>query len=313
MRFDDILLYVISFIAIWFGSGLIIQATDTVSSRLRVSKFALSFFVLGMLTSVPEFAVGFTSIAEHNPEIFVGNLLGGIPVIFLLVIPILAVLGKEIRFSNHMDRMDIAFSLFITALPSLFILDKRVTNTEGAFLVGAYGFLFLLIESKNGLLTSSKTKIFNTKSYSLIDLLKLLLGVGIVFVSSRFIVSETIQLSQVLHISPFIISLIILSLGTNLPELSLAIRSVFTGKKDIALGDYLGSAAANTFIFGLLTLVNQGEVITSSRFAVPFLFIATGVILFYYFSSSHRNISRREGIALLLVYGVFLIVQTLQT
>lgn len=312
MRFDDVLLFIVSFIAIWIGSGLIIKATDTVSLRLRISKFALSFFVLGMLTSIPEFAVGFTSIAEHNPEIFVGNLLGGIPVIFLLVIPILAILGKEIRFSNQMDRMDIAFSLFITALPSLFVLDKKVTNLEGAFLVGAYGFLFILIESKNGLLASSKTRIFRTKSYSLMDLLKLLLGVGIVLVSSRFIVSETITLSNTLHVSPFLISLIVLSLGTNMPELSLAVHSIISGKKDIALGDYLGSAASNTFIFGLLTIVNQGEVITNSRFAIPFLFITTGIILFYYFSTSHRNISRSEGFSLLLLYCVFLVIQGLQ-
>jgi len=46
-----------------------------------------------------------------------------------------------------------------------------------------------------------------------------------------------------------------LSVGTNLLELSITITSIWKKHKEVAFGDYLGSAAANTFLFGVLTLM----------------------------------------------------------
>lgn len=100
-----------------------------------------------------------------------------------------------------------------------------------------------------------------------------------------------------------------LSLGTNLPELSVGIRSLSSGKKEIAFGDYIGSAAANTAIFGVLTVVNKSDVIIPDHFFQRFIFIAAGLGLFYFFSRSKNNISRGEGLILLLVYILFLLVE----
>ncbi len=79
---------------IWFGAGLIVTAASKFSQKLKLSPFAFSFVFLGILTSTPEFSVGLQAIADHDAEIFVGNLLGGIVVLFLVVIPMLAVFGK---------------------------------------------------------------------------------------------------------------------------------------------------------------------------------------------------------------------------
>ncbi len=101
----------------------------------------------------------------------------------------------------------------------------------------------------------------------------------------------------------------ILSLGTNLPELSLAVRSVLSGKKDIAFGDYIGSAAANTLLFGIFTILNDGEVLTADNFLITFLFILFAVVSFYFFSRSKNEISIKEGFILISVYLLFIIVE----
>ncbi|KKS10427.1 MAG: hypothetical protein UU64_C0004G0024 [candidate division WWE3 bacterium GW2011_GWF2_41_45] len=61
------LVYFLMFIVLWFGSGLIISAVEKASKILKISTFALSFFILGLLTSIPELAVGVTSVVEHDP------------------------------------------------------------------------------------------------------------------------------------------------------------------------------------------------------------------------------------------------------
>lgn len=307
----ELFIYIFSFILIWFGAGLIVSSVDRFSHKLRLSSFIVSFVVLGLLTSTPELAVGLTAVSEHQPEIFAGNLLGGIPVIFLFVIPILAILGKGIAVKHDLDGRTLAATLVTILAPSVLLLDKKLSMIEGVILLLLYVILLIIIQSKHGFFDMKKN-ILEIKAYSYKDMLKLIIGIGIIFAASQQIVAKTEYFSALLKLSPFYISLIGLSLGTNIPELSLAIRSVFFGKKDIAFGDYLGSAAANTFLFGLLTLLYGGEVVTSNNFTVTFIFVALSLMLFYLFSRSKNAISRREGFILLFTYLSFVVAEYIQ-
>lgn len=307
MLLTQIPLYIISFVAIWFGAGLIIRAVDRIAHHLKLSSFAISFFVLGILTSIPEMAVSINAISEHRPEIFVGTLLGGTVVIFLLVIPVLAILGKGIKLTSELSRRNLGLALLAMTTPGLMVLDGKVTNFEGLLLMIFYLILFYLVQKKHGIFDEGKSEVLSLKAYSFIDLVKVALGIGIVFISSNYIVDQTIIFSEFFSIPTFYLSLILLSFGTNLPELSLAIRAVLSGKKDIAFGDYLGSAAANTLLFGFFTLLNDGEVITGNNFLITLGFIIVGLGLFYYFSKSERDISVKEGFVLLFIYILFVI------
>lgn len=300
-----VLFYCASFVIIWLGAGLIIQSVDKIARRLKLSSFSMSFFILGLLTSIPETAISATAVADRNPEIFVGTFLGGTVVIFLFIIPLLAIVGKGIRISHDLKNDHILFTLLVLIAPALFALDQRITNFEGLILIVLYLVLFYIIQKRHGIFDHNNARIMELKTYSFFDILKVGLGVGLVFVSSQYIVKETISLSHSLHIPTYYISLILLSIGTNLPELSLAVRSVLSGKKDIAFGDYLGSAAANTLLFGIFTLINDGEVLTVNNFFIIFLFTCGGLGLFYFFSKSQRFITVREGFILLGVYLLF--------
>jgi cation:H+ antiporter len=302
-----LILYILSFVAIWFGAGLIIKSVDKIAHKLRLSSFAISFFILGLLTSIPETAVSINAVIDHNPGVFVGTFLGGTVVIFLLIIPILAILGKGVKLNHDLDTKNLVGLLAVIAAPGLVVIDHRVTNLEGMLLILSYAVIFYFIQRKHGVLEENNTEILSTKSYSFLDLARVAAGIGIVFVSSRFIVDQTLFFANILNIPAFYISLIVLSIGTNIPEISLAVRAVRSGKKDIAFGDYLGSAAANTLLFGIFTLVNDGEVFTFDSFIITFLFIVSGLGLFYNFARSKEDISKKEGMILLGIYVIFIL------
>lgn len=299
--------YAVSFILIWFGAGLIVSAATKFSQKLKLAPFAFSFVFLGILTSTPEFAVGLQAVADHDPEIFVGNLLGGIVVLFLVVIPILAIFGNGISLKNEMGNKMLLVTMAVILLPSLLTLDKRVTNLEGVIMIASYLGLLYAVERNKGIFDRENKELLNTKAYSYKDFLKIILGLGIVFVASSIIVDKTMFFADYFNISAFYIGLIIIALGTDLPELTLAIRSVLSGQKQLAMGDYMGAAAVSTFLFGLFTVLHNGEVITVSNFFTTFIFILTALALFYFFSRSKNNISRLEGLILLSVYFIFII------
>ncbi|KKP36938.1 MAG: Na+/Ca+ antiporter, CaCA family [Candidatus Roizmanbacteria bacterium GW2011_GWA2_32_13] len=312
MVFVHIFFYISSFFLLWYCSGIIVNSVGRLASKLKLSSFAVSFFVLGILTSIPEFSVGINSIIDKTPDIFVGNLLGASLVLFILVIPLLAVFGGGVKLIHQLNENNLIFSLLVVAAPIFLIADNVLTRTEGVFLILIYVILFYFIEKKNGLMAiGQEKKISSNKKHFIEDSIEIILAAVIIFLASKFIVNETIYFASFLHVSEFIIGLLVLSIGTNLPELSLAIKSIFLGKKEVALGDYLGSAAANTLLFGLFTLLN-GKRINVSVYSFRILILTLlGLGVFYLFSRSKNDISKREGKILLLIYLLFIISQVL--
>jgi len=288
-----------------------VTSVDRLAHKLNLSSFAVSFFLLGILTSVPEISVGINSLIDKKPEIFVGNLIGGVAVLFLLIIPILAVFGGGVKLAHQLEGDKLLFALIVILAPSVFALDGKISFGEGLFSLFHYAFLVYIIEKRKGILERIKDNFIDNKNQVINDLVKIIAGVVVVFFVSKFIVDTTIYFSNLFQISPFLISLVIVSIGTNLPEFSLVIRALLLQKKEVAFGDYLGSAAANTLVFGLLVLANKGDVIVPNNFVQTFIFIAGGLALFYIFSKSKQDISRVEGLILLLAYVAFLIFEVI--
>lgn len=305
----QIIVYILSFIVIWFAAGIIVNSVDRLAHKLNLSSFVVSFFLLGVLTSIPEISVGINSLINNKPEIFVGNLVGGIIVLFLLIIPLLAVFGNGVKLAHQMNKDHLIFALLVIVVPSVFTLDGAISIGEGLFSILIYSILIYVIEKKKGLLERIKDNFIHNKNHVDYDLIKIAVAVLIVFLLSKYIVNTTIYFSEIFGISTFLISLIVVSVGTNLPEFSLVVRSLMMKKKEVALGDYLGSAAANTLIFGSLVMAKGSTIFVQDSFLRTFIFVAGGLGLFYIFSRSKQDISRNEGLVLLIVYGAFLIAE----
>jgi len=307
MVFFKIFFYLVSFLILWYCSGIIIRSVDRFAHRLKLSSFAVSFFVLGILTSVPEFSVGINSIINKTPDVFVGNLLGSSLVLFIFVIPLLAVFGGGVKMVHQLTEQDMIFALLVVAAPVFLIADNVLTRTESVFLILIYVILFYFIEKKKGLLEVNKEKKHLKEKHLLEESLEFILATVITFLASRFIVNTTVDLAEYFKVSSFMISVVFLSIGTNIPEISLAIRSILMGKKEVALGDYLGSAAANTLFFGIFTLLNGARINISSYSLRTLIITLFGLGVFYLFSQSKKEISQKEGKVLLLIYLLFIV------
>src|SRR5262249_53891121 len=130
-----------------------------------------------------------------------------------------------------------------------------------------------------------------------------------IFAAAHFLVEEALYFAEILSAPPSLIGLVVLSLGTNIPELVIAVRSVFSRRIDIALGDYLGSAAMNTLVFGALSLGSGTFAVESQEFVVTAGLMAGGMLLLYMFALSGRALTRREGVLLGVFYVTFFLLQ----
>ncbi|UCF45301.1 MAG: sodium:calcium antiporter [Candidatus Bathyarchaeota archaeon] len=81
----------------------------------------------------------------------------------------------------------------------------------------------------------------------------LTIGIGLMAYSSDKAVYHSVKIASALRISPLVIGLILVSIGTDLPEIVNSITSSAMGHGDINVGDSLGSAFAQiTLVLGLL-------------------------------------------------------------
>lgn len=313
-----ILLFGLSAAVIWSLSGILVSATDRVAKRYHRPGFGVAFFVLGILTSISEISVAVNSTILGVPQISVGNLIGGSLVIFLLIIPLLAALGGGIAMRNVLSMRSLALVLAIVIVPCLFVLDGKVNTTEGVLMIVLYITLLYSLEKKkstertmNDAMRDVRGELLDRRKATAADIGKILFAGVLVFWAGKVLVDESLFFSVTLSVPPSLVGLILLSIGTNMPELVIAVRCVIGKRKDIAFGDYLGSAAANTLIMGFLPIFNGPFRVERGEFLSTFVLTVVGLSLFFVFSRSKRTISRGEGSVLLAMYGTFVLLQLL--
>ncbi len=141
-------------------------------------------------------------------------------------------------------------------------------------------------------------------------LLALLGGLAVALVASDIAVSYTRVLAAVLGAPPFVVGVVLVALGTDLPEIANSIASHVQGEGDVNVGDSVGSTLTQyTFVLGLFPLVIA--VIAISRRQVGLVTVLTmgGLALTALFVSD-GYLGRLDGVVLVLAWAVAMIVVT---
>ena len=88
---------------------------------------------------------------------------------------------------------------------------------------------------------------------AIVAILILVLGLALLAFSSEMAVEHSVNIASALGASPLIIGLVLVSIGTDLPEVANSIIASTAGHGDINVGDSLGSILAQiTLVFGLI-------------------------------------------------------------
>lgn len=314
--FTHALSFLLATSVIWFLSGILIDATDTVAKRYHKPGFAVAFFVLGFLTSISEISVATNATLQGIPQVSAGNLLGASLVIVLFIIPLLAVLGNGIPMTRSHLPGNMAFILAVILLPSILAIDGAISVYEGVIMLFFYGALILHIRMKIPSHKTVKEALQHTRKHMIhghhataVDITKIIVGAVLIFVAGNVLVNESAYFATLLHLPLSLVGLLLLSIGTNFPELVIAVRCVLGRHKDIAFGDYMGSAAANTLIFGVLAVLNGTFSLVASEAILTCAVFAIGMVFFFRFARTKGILSRTEGAILLALYGFFLLIQ----
>ncbi|KKS89183.1 MAG: Na+/Ca+ antiporter, CaCA family [Candidatus Gottesmanbacteria bacterium GW2011_GWA2_44_17] len=286
------------------SANWVVKSTAYFSKRLHVQSFLLGFLILGFATTIPEMFVAYQAVRDGVPQLSVGNLLGGSILLLSFIMGGSALFLRRIILDHGMTTRDIGLSTLVVAMPAVVLWDGRLTRFEGIILILVYIIHIGFINREQHFIDRVEHHAKNVKH----SFHALMLGmgglVGLAF-SSRFIVTIGEGLARQYSISPFVIGLFLITFGTNLPELTLAVEAIIKKKRDIAFGDVLGSAVINTPILGVICVFAPFSVPDHLRMRATLILLAGTALFFWWAASSKRDITRREGIVLFILYFLF--------
>ncbi len=297
-----IIALLILFFTISKSADLIVVHLRKTGEKLGIKIFFLGI-ILGIMTSLPEMAIGINSTISGISTISFGNLLGGIIVLFGLVMAISAILNRKIH--TEKKAWPFLITLIFLFLPLILGFKGQLNYIDGILLIAGYLLLIFYLYKNHRQIGSLGIEIVNRKEINK-HLMFILMGIIGLIISSELIVKTTIFILQDYNISIFIVGLLFYAIGTNLPELIIAIRSFKRKAEDLSFSNLIGSAMSNTLMLGILSVIKTIEIeIDFPYIFLTFFTLALFIVLFIFYKTD-KLLSRREGFFLLLMYLVFL-------
>jgi cation:H+ antiporter len=305
-----LLLLFIGLIILAKSADLIVTSVIRLARLLHIKEFIIGFFILGMATSSPEIFIGIKSALSGNTQISLGNLLGGQIFLMTFIIGMNAVINREVYFTQSYNKLDLIVTSLLIVAPTALVFDNYLSRSDGLLLILLY-VLFVIFMNRRQIEADQirdtmvhQHHLGKTFAYFFGGCLALAIG-------AQLVVDNTQLISLQLGIPMVVIGLIIVSIGTNLPELSVMLTSLHKRHSQLGMGDFLGSAVANTPILGAVVFIHPTyiDIPTKMFFSAAILMFA--LILLFAFYTSGKKLTRHEGIALLALYSLFLISELL--
>jgi cation:H+ antiporter len=130
-------------------------------------------------------------------------------------------------------------------------------------------------------------------------------GLGLALVASDVAVAYTRALAAALGAPPFIVGVVLVSLGTDLPEIANSIAAHVQDEGDVNVGDSIGSTLTQyTLVLGLFPLVAGALAIDRRQIGVVTVLTMCGLGLTSLFVADGW-LGRWDGLALVVAWAVF--------
>lgn len=300
----DVVKIVLLFIVLGLSADLTVKNIKYLGTILKIRLFAFGI-LLGLITSLPELSLGINATINQATILSVGNLLGGIIVMLGLILGLSLILNRKIKTDGQL--ITLIPTILIIFSPIFLGIDGDFNLLDGLLMIGLYAAIIFYLYRQNHNSNEKHVEINNSNKVGR-SIIMTIIGILGIVISSNWIVTTTIDLLSYVHISQLIIGLTVFSIGTTLPEISIAITSWRKKSSELSLSNLLGSSFANILILGLLAFVRPIKFETDPTYWIVAIFLTLILILFGYFYYSGKKMDRREGVILLAVYILFIIV-----
>jgi len=269
-------------------------------------KIAAASILVALSTSLPELFVTLASVIEKKPEIALGTLLGSNVADLSIIIGGATLLAGSLPIVGEYWRFELAAAFVAGISPILLMMDGDLSRMDGVILIVIY-IIYLSDLIMGG---KKKEMLFQAGNKKLsgrgVPAVEMVLGIIILLVSGNWLVKIGAVMARDWGVPVGVVGLLIISVGTSLPELFLSAGAIMKRNVALVFGNILGSVVTNaTLIIGVLAFFHPFSIVRTGSYALVNMAFVVIFGLFWMFTSTKRKLERREGLILVGVFVTF--------
>lgn len=303
----DVWLLIGGLIGLGISAELVVRGASGLARRFALSETFVGLAILSVGTDLPEIAIAVDAsvrslLGEGHGGVALGSAIGSSIAQISLVLGTVCLIG--LLFASKR-----ALFLYGTGLVGAWILlfatatDFSISRTEGAVLVIAYAGFFLLL-LKNRISSDNAEEDQSVSSGRAWTLLAA--GFILLLAATELTVISVLSLAETYRISEATISVIILGIGSSLPELSLSTWAIVRKRAGLSLGNLMGSNILDTLLAPGIAAAISPIVVESETLWIdlPVLLLVTLVVLLFLWFYP-RGLRRWHGGLILAIYMLY--------
>lgn len=311
-----VLLVVLGLVLLAGGGELLVRGATTIASLAGLTPAVIGLTVVALGTSLPELVVSVMAAARGQPDLAVGNVVGSNMANITLILGLTALL-IPLPILGEVVRREYPFLLVVTIACLLLVRDGMLSRLEAwAFLVTLVVFLAWVVHLARREVTpvESQELADEVAGKELPSRLRTALvaggltagGIALLVVGGRFLVDGSVHLAELAGLSPRVIGLTIVAVGTSAPEIATSLVAAFRRQTDVAVANLIGSNVFNTL--GILGVAGATTALpVSPEFAgYDMVWMLGATVLIFPLMRMGMRLSRLDGLILLATYGIYL-------
>ena len=303
----EYLLLLIGFVLIVKFSDILVDGACSIANNFKIPKMVIALTIVAFGTCAPEIAISFNSIMSNNGSMAIANVVGSCIINTLMIIGLAAIINP-IKVKNDTINKEMPLLCLITLIFSILVLDSKVVSFLPNVITRLDGFILLLLFAifvyyLYNIVKTNKNKNREKPAYSMFkSIVMIIVSIIIIAFSSDLIVDNAVVIAESLGISHKVITMVIIVIGTSLPELTMTVRCAKKHEFDIALGNIIGTNIFNICIVLGLPVAIFGNVGIVDFGIVDFIILVSSSVILYIFARTDKELNKTEGIVMFLIF-----------
>ncbi len=309
----NVVFLVFGLILLLKSAGYLVDGAASLAKKWGMSGLLIGLTVISFGTSLPEVLVNVLASLRGSADIGMGNIVGSNISNTLLVLGITIVIAGALRIDKSILYKQIPFSILSVIV--LFVLANGTLingGTEtGLFRSGGIVLLcffsiflyFTFTESKE---VEEETEVKERRL--LISWLMTTGGLIGLYFGAEMTVDNAEALAMNLGISEALIGIIVIGLGTSLPELAACITAALKKQSGMAIGNIIGSNIFNVlWVLGVSSIIMPIEYSPILDLDIGIVLISSIILIPLIVFGRKNYLSRGGGIILISLYMAYII------
>ncbi len=241
-------------VLLYYGAEFLVSASSSMAFRLGITPIVVGCTVVAFGTSAPELVVSLAAVYSENDGVSIGNIIGSNIANLLLILGMASVI-RPIQINQEVIRREYPIMLAALGLLTGLGFDGVISRFDGLILSAAMlAYIAYQFQSAKKAMAAGKTVDMladldqDDDTSTAKNIVFLILGVlGLAF-GAKFMVDAAVSIATEFQISPLLIGISIVAIGTSLPELATSVIAATKGESDLSVGNVVGSNVFNTLL-----------------------------------------------------------------